>query len=139
MEENKPVETLDYRGFHVEFFNDDYGQQVYTNWEGQELGFGAYNFGYKEDMKYIIDKKLDFIARISEYPGAELSYFENFAYRDVKLTYRLRTIKVYLMSNGKEDPNSDYLTDEITVMLIADATRVLKEFKELSKKDRQSA
>lgn len=24
------VDTLDYRGYHVDFYNDDYGQQVYA-------------------------------------------------------------------------------------------------------------
>lgn len=83
--DEKVVDSLDYRGFHVDFLNDDYGQQVYTIWEGAELGFGAYNTMYKEDMKGLIDNKLDVV-----------SYFEDL--RDEKIYgARLEWIK------GKEN------------------------------------
>ena len=51
--EDKINETLDYRGYHVDFYFDDPGQQIYTVFEGEEIGFGAYNSNYIDDMKYI--------------------------------------------------------------------------------------
>ncbi len=133
MQKNKPTDTLDYRGYHIDFYDDDYGQQVYTYWEDKELGFGAFNMGYKDDMKYLIDKKIDTIAEIPGFKGAVLEYFDNVTNRDVRLRYRLRTIKVYLTSNDNEDFYTNYLSKETIDELTADAVKVLKEFNSIQK------
>lgn len=136
MQDNdKPVDSLDYRGYHVDFYDDDYGQQVYTKWEGREFSFGSFNTGYKEDMKYLIDKEIDTIAEIPGFKGASLMYFDNVTHRDVKLVYRLRTIKVYLTSKAKDrnDFYTNYLSKETIDELIADSIKVLKEFNSAQK------
>ena len=111
MEEKEVCDTLDYRGFHIDFYNDDYGQQVYTFWEGKELGFGTYNFNYKEDMMYLIDDKLDIITRFPELQkesiyGAKLEWFTERNKRDIKLTYKSNLIKIY---RSPEKPDIDEL------------------------------
>ncbi len=102
-EELKIVDSLDYRGFHVDFYDDDPGQQVYTNWEGRTVGFGAFNLQYKEDMKCLIDEKLDLITRFPELEnihGAKLSWFYNGnGYQDIGLYYRSRLIRVFLVKD----------------------------------------
>lgn len=59
---------------------------------------------YKDDMRHIIDEKLDCITRFedTDINGARLSWFDNCGFRDVKLTYRLREITVYTI-NGKTE------------------------------------
>ena len=103
-----PVDSLDYRGIHVDFYNDDYGQQVYTYFDNEDIGFGAYNMSYKEDMKYLIDKKLDVITRFTNLRdeginGCELAYFDNLGYRDIRLTYRLRELQVFVVDGFVSD------------------------------------
>lgn len=55
----QPDDILNYRGYEIFFWIDDYGQQMFTLWKDKEIGFGAYNSLYKEDMKYLIDKELN--------------------------------------------------------------------------------
>lgn len=69
------VETYAYRGISVDIYNDDYGQQFYCTLFGEEVGFGAFNLNYREDLEYLIDEKLDVITRFPKSPrfrGASL-------------------------------------------------------------------
>ncbi len=45
-EKNDVVDTLEYRGYHIDFYNDDYGQQVYNIHTAQRdyLFFAAPSF-----------------------------------------------------------------------------------------------
>ena len=116
MKEKEVCDTLDYRGFHIDFYNDDYGQQVYTNWEGKELGFGTYNFNYKEDMMYLIDDKLDIITRFPELQnesiyGAKLEWFTERNKRDIKLVYRSALVKIYRSPENQDLEESALFAD----------------------------
>jgi len=65
----------------------------------------VYNTVYQEDMKLIIDDHLDTITRFSEYPelyGAKLTYFQIAAFRDIKLLYKGRLLKVYTNVDEKD-------------------------------------
>ena len=99
------VETYAYRGISVDIYNDDYGQQFYCTLFGEEVGFGAFNLNYREDLEYLIDEKLDVITRFPKSPrfrGASLRWFNNGEYRDIKLTYKQRILKIFLVG----DPDS---------------------------------
>lgn len=92
------VDTLTYRGITVDFYEDKLGHQVITMWKDKVIEFGEFNTVYKDDMKLIIDDHLDTITRFSEFPefyGAKLTYFNNSNYRDIKLTYKNRILRVY--------------------------------------------
>lgn len=75
------VEQLDYRGQHLDFYLDEPGQQIYTVFNNEEIGFGTFNTNYIADAKYIIDKYLDNLPTgwtiDSPYFGATLSWFKN--------------------------------------------------------------
>lgn len=96
------VETYTYRGISVDIYNDDYGQQFYCNLFGEEVGFGAFNLNYREDLEYLIDEKLDVITRFSEFHGSSLRWFNNGGYRDIKLVYRQRVLKIFLVGNPEK-------------------------------------
>lgn len=99
------LDTLDYRGMHLDFYEDYSGHQVITIWENKIYEFGAYNTMYKDDAKLLIDEKLDTITRFENDPfsfGAKLEYFENAGSRDIRLLYRGRLLKIYL-SPSEED------------------------------------
>jgi len=117
----KIVTTLDYRGVHLDLYLDEPGQQLFTilPWNMQEISFGSYNADYRADAEYLIDEHLDVISRDFGKAawGACLRWFDNGGYRDIKLTYRQRVLKVYLVAIESEVD---------TEKLIADARKVLK-------------
>lgn len=93
------VETYTYRGISVDIYNDDYGQQFYCTLFGEEVGFGAFNLNYREDLEYLIDEKLDVITRFPKFHGSCLRWFNNGGYRDIKLVYKQRVLKIFLVGN----------------------------------------
>ena len=93
-----PLDSFTYRGITVDFYEDCLGHQVVTMWKDKVIEFGEYNTVYQEDMKLIIDDHLDTITRFSENPnlqGSKLIWFQNGDFRDIKLVYRGRILKVY--------------------------------------------
>lgn len=101
------IDTLDYRGFKINFYEDQLGRQLVSVWRNQLLEFGSDSTSYREDMMLIIDDYLDTITRFKEYPGlhgSKLAYFQNGGYRDIQLSYKGRLLKLYLLQSGtKED------------------------------------
>lgn len=96
------VETYTYRGISVDIYNDDYGQQFYCTLFGEDVGFGAFNLNYREDLEYLIDEKLDVIARFPKFHGSCLRWFNNGGYRDIKLVYKQRILKIFLVGNPEK-------------------------------------
>ena len=93
-----PLDSFTYRGITVDFYEDCLGHQVVTMWKDKVIEFGEYNTVYQDDMKLIIDDHLDTITRFSENPnlqGSKLTWFQNGDFRDIKLVYRGRILKVY--------------------------------------------
>ena len=90
--------SLDYRGYHVDFYFDDPGQQVYAIFENETISFGSYNDGWEEEMKWIIDEHLDVITRDfgEEFFGTTLRWFDNGGHQDIGLYYKTRLIKVWV-------------------------------------------
>lgn len=105
----KEVTIYEYRGFKVPVYLDDYGQQYYIKFDGEEVGLGTYNLNYESEIESIIDHKLDFICTFDKYPGAVLSWFFNgYNDRDIKLSYRSRTLKVFLVVDESQVVASHY-------------------------------
>lgn len=128
----KPADQLDYRGFHVDFYEDPLGKQLFTFWNNQRLDFGTDNINYKDDIKLLIDNKLDVITRFKELQnieGAKLEYFQNSTYRDIRLIYQGRILKIYLQTKDNS------LFESALNSLIADAKKTLLYFYNLSLKD----
>ena len=80
-EQHKPenyVSTVHYRGYDVDVYDDDYGQQYYFILDGKEIGCGAYNFDYQGCIQYTIDYNSDHIEQIYNdkpyHPAAEICW-----------------------------------------------------------------
>jgi hypothetical protein len=76
-----------------------------AQWRGRLIDLGLSNIYYKEDMCHFVDHELDFITDFRNCPdfvGAKLEYFRNGDYRDIRLTYKGRILKVFLVA-GKVD------------------------------------
>lgn len=93
--------SLDYRGYHVDFYFDDPGQQVYAVFENEVISFGSYNDNWEDDMKWIIDERLDVITRDfgEDYPGVDLRWFNNGDHQDIGLYYKRRLIYVWVTAD----------------------------------------
>lgn len=97
------VDTVNYRGVSLPVYMDENGQSYYTVINGKEVGFGTYNCDYLTEIKDVIDTALDEVYLFDRFPGAKLKYFDNAGYRDLQLTYRLRIIKVFLLTRDLTD------------------------------------
>jgi hypothetical protein len=116
----EPIDTLEYRGFRVLFYEDISGHQLIAVWENKIYEFGVYNTQAREDMKLIIDDHLDTISRFEEQPafyGAKLERFQNAGFWDIRLWYRGRLLGVW------PDPVDQERVESQAVELILDELR----------------
>lgn len=115
--EDIKISELDYRGLHLDFYTDDEGQQVYTYIDNECICFGAYNMSFIDDAKYLINRRLDTIYVFDDpYFGAQLVWFDNEGYRDIKLIYRGRIIKIFLVADESK-ANTDRLITDSKIIL----------------------
>lgn len=94
-------DTIEYRGEEVNFLSDPMGTQCFAQWRGKLLDLGLNNIYYKEDMCRVVDRELDLITDFRDCPnfvGAKLEYFHNGDFRDIRLCYRGRILKVFLVA-----------------------------------------
>ena len=101
-------DTITYRGQEVNFLSDVSGVQCFAQWQGELVDLGMNNIYYKEDMCKFIDRRLDFITDFRDCPdlaGAKLEYFHNGDYRDIRLSYKGRILKIFLVA-GKVNETS---------------------------------
>lgn len=115
-----PIDTLEYRGFRVLFYEDVSGHQLIAVWENKIYEFGVYNTQAREDMKLIIDDHLDTLTRFSDQPafyGAKLERFQNAGFWDIRLWYRGRLLAVW------PDPVDPMRIEDQAVELILDELR----------------
>jgi hypothetical protein len=92
-------DTIQYRGEEINFVSDVSGVQCFAQWRDELIDLGLNNIYYKEDMCKFIDRRLDLITTFRNCPnfvGAKLDYFQNGDYRDIRLSYNGRILKVFL-------------------------------------------
>lgn len=95
-------DTISYRGYEINFLSDLTGLHCAGQWEGEIVDLGLSNIYYKEDMCRYVDRKLDLITDFPKSPelqGAKLEWFPNGDCRDIKLSYKGRILKVFLIAN----------------------------------------
>jgi hypothetical protein len=95
-------DTIEYRGEEINFLSDPSGVQCFAQWRGKLIDLGLNNIYYKEDMCKYIDRELDLITDFRNCPnfvGAKLEYFRNGDYRDIRLCYKGRILKVFLVTS----------------------------------------
>lgn len=93
-------DTIQYRGQVINFLSDVSGVRCFAQWQGELIDLGVNNIYYKEDMCKFIDRRLDLITTFRDLPnfvGAKLEYFRNGDYRDIRLSYKGRILKVFLV------------------------------------------
>jgi hypothetical protein len=94
-------DTIEYRGETINFLSDPSGVQCFAQWNNQLIDLGLNNIYYKEDICKFIDRQLDLITDFRDCPdlvGAKLEYFRNGDYRDIRLSYKDRILKIFLVA-----------------------------------------
>lgn len=110
-------DTIEYRGETINFLSDPSGVQCFAQWRGQLVDLGLNNIYYKEYMCKFIDRELDLITDFRNCPdfvGAKLEYFHNGDFRDIRLCYKDRILKVFLVAGPV---NETFLISESEKML----------------------
>lgn len=93
-------DAIKYRDQEIYFLSDISGTHCVAQWNGQLVDLGLYNLRYRENMCDYVDRQLDFITDFrdcSDFIGAKLEYFRNGNFRDIRLTYKGRILKVFLV------------------------------------------
>ena len=106
-------DTIHYRGQDINFLSDVDGSQVAAQWNNQLVDLGINNIYYKDDMCKFIDRQLDLITEFTEFSelaGAKLEWFRNGSYRDIKLSYKGRILKVFVTATN--NVNETFLISE---------------------------
>ena len=99
-------DEIEYRGYLVEFLSDVAGVQCFGKCNDWLVDLGLNNLSYKEDMCRFLDRQLDLITDFRDSPnfaGAQLMYFNNNGYRDIKLSYSGRILKVFLVAGPVDE------------------------------------
>lgn len=112
-------DTITYRGYEINFLSDPAGVHCAGQWEGQIVDLGLNNIYYKEDMCKFIDRKLDLITTFPKSPelqGAKLEWFNNGGFRDIRLSYKGRVVKIFLVVNP-DKVNVDTIIHEASKIL----------------------
>lgn len=113
-------DTIEYREETINFLSSVDGVQCFAQWRGKLVDLGLNNLYYKEDMCRYVDHELDLITDFRDSPnfaGAKLEYFHNGDFRDIRLCYKGRILKVFLVAG---------MVNEIA--LISESERILKNF-----------
>ena len=96
-------DTIHYRDQEINFLSDVNGTHVAAQWNDQIVDLGLNNIYYKEDMCRFIDRILDLITEFPDEPrlvGAKLEYFHNGDFRDIRLIYKGRILKIFLAAGN---------------------------------------
>ena len=110
-------DTIKYRGEEINFLSSVDGVQCFAQWRGQLVDLGLNNIYYKEDICKYVDRSLDLITDFRNCPdfaGAKLEYFHNGDFRDIRLCYKGRILKVFLVAG---EVNETFLISESEKLL----------------------
>ena len=111
-------DTIKYRDQEINFLSDPSGVECWAQWNDQLINLGLNNIYYKEDMCKYIDRQLDLITDFRNCPnfvGAKLEHFHNGDFRDIRLVYKGRILKVFLVSG---EVNETFLISESERILL---------------------
>ena len=96
-------DTINYRGEELNFLSSVDGVECFAQWRGKLIDLGLNNIYYREDMCKFVDRELDLITDFRNCPnfiGAKLEYFHNGDFRDIRLSYKGRILKIFLVAGN---------------------------------------
>ena len=111
-------DTIEYREETINFISDPSGVQCFAQWRGKLWDLGLNNIYYKEDLCRVVDRELDLITdfrNCDDFTGAKLEWFHNGDYRDIRLVYKGRILKIFLVAGSVDE-----------TLLISESVRILR-------------
>ena len=111
-------DAISYRGQEIYFLSDVSGSHCVAQWNEELVDLGMFNHNYREDMCRWIDRQLDLITDFRNCPdfvGAKLEWFHNGDYRDIRLSYRGRILKVFIVAGQVDE-----------TLLISESEKILR-------------
>ena len=111
-------DIINYRDQEIQFLSDPSGIQCFAQWRGKLVDLGLNNIYYKEDMCKFVDRELDLITDFRDCPdfiGAKLEYFCNGDFRDIRLSYKGRILRIFLVAGEVSETS-----------LISESERILR-------------
>ena len=111
-------DAIEYRGETINFLSTPGGVECWAQWRGQLVDLGLNNIYYKEDMCKYVDRTLDLITDFRNCPsfvGAKLEYFRNGDFKDIRLSYKGRILKIFLIAGEVDE-----------TFLISESERILR-------------
>lgn len=99
-------DVVSYRDHEIEFLSDPSGVQCFGKCNDWLVDLGLNNIYYKEDMCRFIDRQLDLITDFRDcqnFVGAKLEYFHNGDFRDIRLSYKGRVLKIFLVAGPVDE------------------------------------
>lgn len=111
-------DTIEYRGETINFLSTVDGVECWAQWRGALVDLGLNNQAYKEDMCKYVDRILDLITEFRNCPdfvGAKLEYFRNGDFKDIRLSYKGRILKIFLIAGEVDE-----------TFLISESERILR-------------
>lgn len=99
-------DVVSYRDHEIEFLSDPSGVQCFGKCNDWLVDLGLNNIYYKEDMRRFIDRQLDLITDFRDcqnFVGAKLEYFHNGDFRDIRLSYKGRVLKIFLVAGPVDE------------------------------------
>ena len=111
-------DTIEYRGEEINFLSSVDGVHCFAQCRGKLIDLGLNNIYYKEDICKLVDRELDLITDFRNQPdfvGAKLEYFHNGDYRDIRLVYKGRQLKIFLVVGEINE-----------IQLISESERILR-------------
>lgn len=108
-------DTITYRDLEITFFSDPAGDLIVARLpSGEILDFGYHNLDYRVEACRVVDRQLDLITTFPDDEfdhAAKLEYFNNAGHRDVRLVYRDRVLKVFVLSDSTKVSKSHLIKE----------------------------
>lgn len=108
-------DTITYRDLEITFFSDPAGDLIVARLpSGEILDFGYHNLDYRVEACRVVDRQLDLITTFPDDEfdhAAKLEYFNNAGHRDVRLVYRDRVLKIFLLTENTRISSTELIKE----------------------------
>lgn len=125
------ITTFNYRNFSIPVYKREdinlSSSSYYAILMGKQVDFVSEN--WESEIREIIDKYLDLILEIDE--DAWLAWFFNGEYKDIKLVYKNRILKIFLI---QEEISDIKLKDLLYKLLLPESLKILSKIKKFEAK-----
>lgn len=108
--------TFTYRDISLSLFLDSYANQLFFIYNGGRVYLGKDNGNFENFIKAYIDDQLDTVFRFPDFTAAKLERFQNGNYRDIRLVYKKRVLKIFLVADENKLNVNNLISDSLIIL-----------------------